>query len=86
MTRSIKIANMSNWDGEDYVVIADGAIVNYNEKGERLTETRLKPGEATTVYPSEENKYQLTPVDAKEPVPFKMNGKQMTPVAHIAFE
>ena len=60
MTRQIAVVNLSNWDGEDYVVAQEY----------RLKPTRLKPGESIQFVPNDKP-ITAEPVQEAEPEPFR---------------
>ena len=74
MTRSVTIVNMSNWDGEDYIIRERLK----NSKTAVPVETRLKPGESKQVCP-EYIDIEFEAVDSKEPEAFRLNGQQVFP-------
>ena len=80
MTRSITIANSSNWDGEDYLIRTRQAHPGGDELNDYpWNEMTLKPGENTTLCP-EALDLEILPTDAKTPEPFVLNGEQVFPV------
>lgn len=74
MTRVLKVVNLSNYDGEDYIVNG-----NY-----------IKPGEAVFVFDQYKQGYvQFTPVEGGEtvPMPFRNeDGKQLVPDMQLSFK
>ena len=73
MTRSLRIVNTSNWDGEDFKVRMRPKSLLPTE----WSEVCLKPGEMTNCYSDWE--LQIEKIESKDPKPFYLNGKQVFP-------
>lgn len=80
MTRSIEIANTSNWDGEDYEI--KGPEGDYTFHDGAVT---LRPGQSLTLTPKDGDEYGIEPVDRNggESAPFMLCAlgaeRQVTP-------
>ena len=61
MTRQVSITNMSNWDGEDYLVVSN--------MDPRISFT-LKPGESCTFTPKASELISFVAKESKKPEPF----------------
>ena len=72
MTRRIELVNLSNGDGEDYVITRPGETTRI-----------LKPGESMNLYGQDVHIDQL---DSKEPQPFRNeDGAQVVPYMDLGF-
>lgn len=71
MTRSVTIANTSNWDHEDYVVHAtkDSMAEGETNRLGYLDGTRLRPGEKTSFTPVEGYSVTFEEIEEQEAVP-----------------
>ena len=81
MTRAISIANLSNWDGEDYVIRAgDDVLIKPGVNGFH-DEVTIAPGETCQLHFCEGEKSVAIEAVQREGVdtPLYLNGKQVYP-------
>ena len=99
MTRALKIVNLSNWDGEDYIIQAPldmlpstGTRVLHPEE-HKLGAVTLAPGESVNVSAYDEKAMRtITVISVQREIdgeridkPFEMNGKQVLPFMETGF-